>query len=66
MLFERLSCRLVIVGENYNRWHMHQTVDEYILTKPDAVAAKLKLVRDAIRKALPKAEEVISYSMPAY
>jgi len=43
-----------------------QSVEEYISSKPDAEAAKLELVRSTIRKALPKAEEVISYKMPAY
>ena len=43
-----------------------QSVDDYISSKPDAAAATLELVRSAIRKALPKAEEVISYKMPAY
>jgi uncharacterized protein YdhG (YjbR/CyaY superfamily) len=43
-----------------------KSVDEYIAAQPDAVAAILELVRTAIRKALPRAEEVISYKMPAY
>ncbi len=43
-----------------------QSVDEYISSKPEAVAATLELVRGAILRALPKAEEVISYKMPAY
>jgi uncharacterized protein YdhG (YjbR/CyaY superfamily) len=43
-----------------------QSVDDYISSKPDAVAAKLELVRVTIHRALPRAEEVISYKMPAY
>jgi uncharacterized protein YdhG (YjbR/CyaY superfamily) len=43
-----------------------QSVDEYISLQPEPVAAKLAIVRSIIRKALPKAEEVISYNMPAY
>jgi uncharacterized protein YdhG (YjbR/CyaY superfamily) len=43
-----------------------QSVDDYISSKPEAVAAVLELVRLTIRKALPKAEETISYKMPAY
>src|SRR3984957_9894444 len=43
-----------------------KSVDEYIAAQPDGVAAVLALVRNAIRKALPRAEEVISYKMPAY
>jgi uncharacterized protein YdhG (YjbR/CyaY superfamily) len=43
-----------------------QSVDEYIAAQPDAVAPVLARVRSAIRKAMPRAEEVISYQMPAY
>jgi uncharacterized protein YdhG (YjbR/CyaY superfamily) len=43
-----------------------QTVDEYIDSKAADLKAKLELVREAIRKALPNAEEAISYKMPAY
>jgi len=43
-----------------------KSVDEYIASQPDAAQGVLKLVRSTIRKALPKAEEVISYKMPTY
>jgi uncharacterized protein YdhG (YjbR/CyaY superfamily) len=43
-----------------------KNVDEYIAAQPEAGQAVLGAVRSAIRKALPKAEEVISYKMPAY
>jgi uncharacterized protein YdhG (YjbR/CyaY superfamily) len=43
-----------------------KSVDEYIATLPDDVQKPLKRVRDTIRKAVPKAEEVISYQIPAY
>jgi uncharacterized protein YdhG (YjbR/CyaY superfamily) len=43
-----------------------RSVDEYIATHPDDVQAVLQRVRGAIRKALPRAEEVISYQIPAY
>jgi uncharacterized protein YdhG (YjbR/CyaY superfamily) len=43
-----------------------QTVDEYIAIQPEDVQALLTQVREAIRKAAPKATEVISYSMPAF
>jgi uncharacterized protein YdhG (YjbR/CyaY superfamily) len=43
-----------------------KNVDEYIAAQPEAAQAVLGSVRSAIRKALPKAEEVISYKMPAY
>ena len=43
-----------------------RSVDEYIASQPEATQAVLKRVRSIIRKALPGAEEVISYQIPAY
>jgi len=43
-----------------------KSVDEYMATQPEAVQAVLERVRSIIRKALPGAEEVISYQIPAY
>lgn len=43
-----------------------KTVDEYIATFPKAVQAVLQAVRRAIVTAVPDAEEVISYQLPAY
>jgi uncharacterized protein YdhG (YjbR/CyaY superfamily) len=43
-----------------------KSVDEYIAAQPDAVQAVLGLVRNAIRKAMPGAEEAISYKIPTY
>jgi len=43
-----------------------KSVDEYIATHSDAVQVILRRVRSAIRRALPSAEEVISYQIPAY
>ncbi len=42
------------------------SVDDYIARQPEAAQPVLERVRGAIRKALPKAEEVISYKIPAY
>ncbi len=42
------------------------SVDEYIASQPQAVQGVLMRVRSAIRKAVPGAEEVISYKIPAY
>ena len=42
------------------------SVDEYISTQPQTAQALLQLVRNTLRKALPGAEEVISYKIPAY
>ncbi len=41
-------------------------VDEYIATTPAAVQIRLQQLRKTIKTAAPKAEEVISYGMPAY
>jgi uncharacterized protein YdhG (YjbR/CyaY superfamily) len=43
-----------------------KSVDEYIAAQHDSVQGALKLVRSAIRKAVPEAEEGISYKMPTY
>lgn len=43
-----------------------ESVDAYIAAQPDATQAILGVVRRALRKALPRAEEVILYNMPAY
>ena len=43
-----------------------KSVDEYIASQPEVVQGVLKRVRNAIRKALPRAEEAISYQIPAY
>lgn len=43
-----------------------KSVDEYIASQPGAVQGVLKRVRSTIRKAVPGAEEVISYQIPAY
>jgi len=43
-----------------------KSVDEYIAAQPDAAQGILGLVRGAIRKAVPGAEEVISYKIPTY
>jgi uncharacterized protein YdhG (YjbR/CyaY superfamily) len=43
-----------------------KSVGEYIATHPKDVQAILQRVRGTIRKAVPGAEEVISYQIPAY
>jgi uncharacterized protein YdhG (YjbR/CyaY superfamily) len=43
-----------------------KSVDEYLASQPEAVRSILGRVRGAIRKAVPEAEEVISYQIPAY
>lgn len=43
-----------------------KNVDEYIAGFPTETQAHLIKLRAVIRKAAPKAQEIISYSMPAY
>lgn len=43
-----------------------KSVDEYIAAQPEAVRGVLECVRSSIRKAMPTAQEVISYQIPAY
>ena len=43
-----------------------KSVPDYISSKPKHVQALLKRVRGAIRKAIPEAEEGISYQIPTY
>lgn len=41
-------------------------IDIYISTFPAEVKNKLEEIRAIIKKAVPEAEEIISYKMPAY
>jgi uncharacterized protein YdhG (YjbR/CyaY superfamily) len=43
-----------------------ESVEQYIASRPEEVRAILESVRRAIRKALPRAEEAISYQIPTY
>jgi len=43
-----------------------KSVDEYIASQPEAVQDLLERVRSTIRKAVPGAQEVISYKIPTY
>ena len=42
------------------------SVDAYIAARPEGIRGVLETVRAAIRRALPDAEEIISYKIPAY
>src|SRR5215475_13449719 len=44
----------------------YQSVDDYLASQPEAAQRVLQRVRNAIRAAVPKAEELISYQIPAY
>ena len=43
-----------------------KTVDEYIKNFETAIQQRLEQMRQAIKKAAPAAEELISYQIPAY
>jgi uncharacterized protein YdhG (YjbR/CyaY superfamily) len=44
----------------------YKTIDEYISTFPKEVQKSLEKIRQAIQKAVPEADEVISYQMPTF
>ena len=44
----------------------YETIDEYIASKPESLRPVLERVRATIAKALPGAEEAISYQIPAF
>lgn len=43
-----------------------KTVDEYLMALPEDQQEALGKIRQAIKSAAPKAEEVISYQIPTY
>jgi uncharacterized protein YdhG (YjbR/CyaY superfamily) len=43
-----------------------ETIDDYIASFPDDVQAVLSKVRQAIRDAVPEADEAISYQIPTF
>src|ERR1044072_8136887 len=43
-----------------------KTIDEYIATSPPDVQPVLQRIRATIRKAVPDAQETISYRMPTF
>jgi uncharacterized protein YdhG (YjbR/CyaY superfamily) len=44
----------------------YNSIDEYILDFPVEVRSILKKIRAEIKSRIPKAEETISYNMPAF
>ena len=59
-IFCQKRCREVTASAKF------KSVEEYVASQPPASREALRLVRKAIVKGLPLAEEVISYNMPAY
>lgn len=45
---------------------VYKTVDEYIAAYPKKIQCILEELRQVIREAAPKAEETISYQIPAF
>lgn len=43
-----------------------QDVDQYLADQPEHARKPLEKIREIIRKALPDAEEAISYQMPSF
>ncbi len=43
-----------------------KSIDDYINQFPDEIKSKLETIRATIKKAAPKATDVISYGMPAF
>ncbi len=43
-----------------------KTTDEYVASFPNNVQFALQQIRQAIKESAPQAQEVISYSMPAF
>jgi uncharacterized protein YdhG (YjbR/CyaY superfamily) len=44
----------------------YKSIDDYIVAQPERIQATLERLRGIIRKAMPTAEEAISYQIPAY
>lgn len=43
-----------------------QEIDDYLASQPEQVRTPLEKIREVIRKAIPDAEEMISYQMPSF
>ena len=62
------ECGRTFTNTNQNHFcgKAPETVEEYILAQDENVREKLRGVRTALQRALPDAEERISWSMPTY
>ncbi len=54
------------MGKSATKASRAKSVEAYISAQPETSRAVLEKVRAAIRRALPEAEETISYAIPAY
>jgi uncharacterized protein YdhG (YjbR/CyaY superfamily) len=48
------------------RYQPYKNIDDYISGFPEDIQKILQQIRQAIKQAAPKAEEAISYGMPAF
>jgi len=55
-----------IVNQRHACGEIARTVDSYIEAQPDNIRPFLNKLKETLRKALPDAEECISWSMPTY
>ncbi len=53
-------------GDSIASKKVYKTVDEYIAAHPKNVQCVLEELRQVIRRSAPKAEETISYQIPAF
>ena len=53
-------------GQSHYCGKAPETIEEYIAAQPEEVQPYLTELRNALRAALPEAEEGISWSMPTY
>lgn len=53
-------------GQDHYCGKAPETIEEYIAAQPEEVQPYLTELRNALRAALPEAEERISWSMPTY
>lgn len=53
-------------GQSHYCGDAPQTIDDYILAQDEGLREQLQSVRETLRRALPQAEERISWSMPTY
>ena len=67
-----MSCKCPKCGRTFKKQDQPhycgkpETVEEYIEAQEETVRPRLREIRDILRKALPEAEECISWSMPTY